>query len=62
MSSRGWLYFVIMSLNVHNVPYKTQHVGQTSVNAETSIYGKKPHSAAALDTSHHLLSHLAQVH
>jgi len=26
-----------MSLNVQNVPYKTQLVGQTSMNAETSI-------------------------
>ena len=59
MSSRGRLYFVSVSLNVQNVPYKTQLVDQTSVNAETS-YKKSPRTA--VDTSQCLLSHLSQVY
>jgi len=55
MSSSGRLYFVSISLNVQNVPYKTQLVDQTSVNAETS-YKKSPRTA--VDISQCLLSHL----
>jgi hypothetical protein len=60
MSSTGWLYFVSISLNVQNVPCKTQLVDQTSINSETSY--KNPPPRTAVDTSQCLLRHLAQVH
>ena len=63
MSSRGWLYFVSISLNVQNVPYKTQLVGQTSINAKQAIISPPPLlSHTAVDTSQCLLGHLTQVH
>jgi hypothetical protein len=42
MLSWRWLYFVSISLNVQNVPYKTQLIDQTSIKAETSIQEAHP--------------------
>ena len=61
MSSRGWLYFDSISLNIQNVPYKTQHVVQTSINSEAN-HKSLPSPCTAMDTSQCLLSHLAIVH